>query len=104
MKYLFCETDQLNMDEKTSVMLKAFLWWIVQWKYSKRLRLNQCFKKYFYNILQRTMSQKTFVMLVGHEYRRTSIPLSDKFKYTYKYYSVNLVKNLKYNSIIDVNI
>ena len=45
-----------------------------------------------------------FVMLVGHEYKRTSIPFSDKFKYTYKYYSVTLVKRLKYNSIIDVNI
>ena len=47
---------------------------------------------------------KMFVMLVEHEYRRTSIPFSDKFKYTYKYYSVTLVKRLKYNSIIDVNI
>ena len=92
----------IKTDEKNPVMQKAFLLKIVQWKYSKRSCLNQCFKKFFLHILQRTMTQKIFVMLVGHEYRRT-IPLSDNFKYTYKYYSVSLVKKLKYNSINDVN-
>ena len=79
--------------KKPSVMLKTFFY---------RLYNGNTPKDHVEtNVFSREVWYK---MLVKHEYRRTSFPLSDKFKYTNKYYSVTLVKKLKYNSIIDVNI